>query len=143
MLSTVFRLLVIVAVGACLLLGTDAYSICSNPAAYQGRVVDDPWRNARYRGECVSYVKTCSGDHRPTSQWRRGVQVRGNYLPYGTAIATFPRGSYSGHAAIYVGQNSAGIQVYDQWRGKAVSSRTIQWNGSGISNNGNSFYAIA
>jgi len=88
-------------------------------------------------------MQTCSGDHRPTFQWRRGVQVRGNYLPFGTAIATFPRGSYSGHAAIYVGQNSAGIQVYDQRRGKAVSSRTIRWNGSGISNNGNSFYAIA
>ena len=59
LLSAVFRLPVIFAFGTSLLVmfGADAYSICTNPAAYEGRVVDDPWRNAGYRGECVSYVK--------------------------------------------------------------------------------------
>ena len=32
-------------------------------------------------------------------------------LTYGTAIATFPDGAYRGHAAIYVGKDSVGIQV--------------------------------
>ena len=63
-----------------------------------------------------------------TAQWRPGARVRGNYnLPYDTAIATFPNGRYprnNGHAAIYVGQNSQGIQVYDQWVGKPVALRT-------------------
>ena len=35
-------------------------------------------------------------------------------IPSGTAIATFPNGKYSGHAAIYVSQDYRGIQVYDQ-----------------------------
>ena len=30
------------------------------------------------------------------------------------AVATFPGGKYSGHAAIYTGQDSNGIQVWDQ-----------------------------
>jgi len=40
-----FRLSIILASISTLLLlfaGADAYSICSNPSAYQGRVVDDP-----------------------------------------------------------------------------------------------------
>jgi hypothetical protein len=32
-------------------------------------------------------------------------------LAYGTAIATFPNGAYYGHAAIYTGKTSQGIQV--------------------------------
>jgi len=83
----------------------------------------------------------------------------------GTGIATFPSmrtafrlyrllvinaavlctktdGRYQGHAAIYMGQNAAGIQVWDQWVGHPVSQRTIRWGGSGLSNNGNSFYVI-
>lgn len=35
----------------------EGYSICSDPSDYVGYVVDDPWRNRRYRGECVSFVK--------------------------------------------------------------------------------------
>jgi hypothetical protein len=42
------------------------------------------------------------------------MQVRGASITSGTAIATFPNGKYSGHAAIYVGQDSNGIQVWDQ-----------------------------
>lgn len=46
-------------VGALLLFSAtaDGYSICRNPGAYLGRIVDDPWRTPRYRGECVSFVK--------------------------------------------------------------------------------------
>jgi len=77
-----------------------------------------------------------------TGSWRQGTKVRGANIAYGTGIATFPNGRYSGHAAIYVGQNSQGIQVWDQWKGHPVSTRTIRWNGSGISNNGDSFYVI-
>jgi hypothetical protein len=42
------------------------------------------------------------------------MQVHGASIPYGTAIATFPNGKYSGHAAIYTGQDANGIQVWDQ-----------------------------
>jgi len=90
----------------------------------------------------VSYVKVCSADYRTTSQWVRGARVKGTSLAFGTTIATFPTGSYSGHAAVYTGQNTEGIQVWDQWVGSPVSPRTIRWNGSGISNNGDSFYVI-
>lgn len=90
----------------------------------------------------MSFVKVCSRDYRTTSQWNRGQKVRGASLGFGTTIATFPNGRYSGHAAVYTGQNSNGIQVYDQWRGRPVGPRTIRWNGSGISNNGDSFYVI-
>ncbi|CAF1266269.1 unnamed protein product [Adineta steineri] len=68
--------------------------------------------------------------------------VRGASIASGTAIATFPNGKYSGHAAIYTGQNNDGIQVWDQWVGRPVATRTIRWNGSGISNNGDSFFVI-
>jgi hypothetical protein len=42
------------------------------------------------------------------------MQVHGANIPFGTAIATFPNGKYSGHAAIYTGQDVTGIQVWDQ-----------------------------
>ncbi|OWK41897.1 hypothetical protein FRUB_03975 [Fimbriiglobus ruber] len=72
----------------------------------------------------------------------------------GTAIATFIDGKYNGHAAIYLGQNAEGIQVVDQWaerkdgKGKVLRpaqpphTRTIKWNGKGISNDGMLFHVI-
>ena len=33
-------------------------------------------------------------------------------------------------------------QVYDQWVGHPVATRTIRFGGSGISNDGNKFYVI-
>ena len=74
-----------------------------------------------------------------------GSKVRGKSIPYGTAIATFgSNGRYdTGHAAIYVGQDSQGIHVYNQWKGQSVHYRTLLWDASGYSNNGNNFYAIA
>lgn len=71
-----------------------------------------------------------------------GARVKGSRPAFGTTIATFPGGSYRGHAAVYVGQDSNGIQVWDQWVGRPVAPRTIRWTGSGISNNGDSFYVI-
>ncbi len=42
------------------------------------------------------------------------MQVHGANIPSGTAIGTFPDSKYSGHAAIYTGQDTNGIQVSDQ-----------------------------
>jgi len=86
--------------------------------------------------------QVATGDYRVTANWVRGVKVKGAAIPFGTAIATFPNGKYSGHTAIYTGQNVEGIQVWDQWVGHSVSQRTIRWNGARISNNGDSFYVI-
>jgi hypothetical protein len=89
-----------------------------------------------------------------TTSWRRGVQVKNNRnIPYGTGIASFTNGDRyvgsncgkplpCGHVAIYVGQNSQGIQVWDQWSGKPVSNRTLNFGGKGSSNDGNQFYVI-
>jgi len=118
----------------------EAQRVCSNPSNYKGQSLCYP--AGQYCGECVSFYKVCSGDSRTTSQWVRGAHVKGASLTPGTGIATFPGGKYQGHAAIYVGQNGDGIQVWDQWVGHPVSTRTIRWNGSGISNNGDSFYVI-
>ncbi len=60
------------------------------------------------------------------------------------AIATFnASGEYHGHAAIYLGQDTQGIQVVDQWKGHPASKRTIRFGGSGTSNDGNQFYVIS
>jgi len=113
---------------------------CGNPQTYAGRSLCD--HAGGYCGECVSFYKICTGDRRTTSQWIQGAKVRGASIAIGTGIATFPNGKYYGHTAIYMGQNSEGIQVWDQWVGHPVSTRTIRWNGNGISNNGDSFYVI-
>ncbi|CAF2164343.1 unnamed protein product [Rotaria magnacalcarata] len=115
-------------------------SSCSNPGQYSGRNLCD--HAGGFCGECVSFIKICTGDRRTTSQWGQGIKVRRANIAYGTAIATFSNGRYSGHAAIYTGQNDNGIQVWDQWVGHSVAIRIIRWNGSGVSNNGDSFYVI-
>lgn len=89
-----------------------------------------------------TFIQVCSGDKRVTGAWKRGSKVRGSNLRFGTGIATFPNGKYSGHVAIYVGQDSRGIRVWDQWKGKAVSQRTISFSGKGLVNNGNNYYVI-
>lgn len=101
-----------------------------------------------YCGQCVSYVTTvCPTLPVNTGQWKKGVPVKGlKTIAEGTAIATFnASGTYVGHAAIYVSQDEAGIQVFDQWitgSGKAVGLRTIKWDGTGVSNNGNGFHVV-
>eukprot|EP01092_Planopodium_desertum_P007681 TRINITY_DN3177_c0_g1_i1.p1 TRINITY_DN3177_c0_g1~~TRINITY_DN3177_c0_g1_i1.p1 ORF type:complete len:114 (-),score=7.33 TRINITY_DN3177_c0_g1_i1:127-468(-) len=109
--------------------------ICPNPKDYIGQYFGESH-------ECVALVKyACKAP--ATVNWRPGVRVKGNTITYGTAIATFPDGThYSGHAAIYLGQTSEGIQVVDQWVGQVAHTRTIRFGGSGISNDGNGFYVI-
>jgi hypothetical protein len=99
-------------------------------------------------GQCVSYVKTVCPSLPATSYWKRGAAVKENkaLLP-GTVIATFnSSGKYEGHAAIYVNQTSAGINVYDQWvtppNPKAVGPRLLRWGARGNSNNGDNFYVV-
>ena len=99
-------------------------------------------------GQCVSYVTTvCPTIPVRTAEWVKGVPVKGNQaIVEGTAIATFDaNGRYRGHAAIYVSQDEHGILVFDQWitgAGKAVSSRKIRWDGSGVSNYGAGYHVI-
>ncbi len=101
-------------------------------------------------GECVALVKHCAGAPE-TSKWKQGASVRGNVaIQSGTAIATFKDGKYpnqrhGNHAAIYISQDAKGIQVYDQWSGKGVHTRTIRWSGGGgedPSDDGNAFSII-
>lgn len=86
-----------------------------------------------------------------TAQWRKGVKVRGNNVPTGTAIATFDRtGKYENdrtgrsHAAILIEENVAGLRVYDQWVGRSVHERTIRWkNGNGKpANDGDAYHVV-
>lgn len=97
--------------------------------------------------ECPMPVKELAGAP-ATSQWRRGVKVKGNTILPGTAIATFPKQSgggfrYSGHAAIYIGQSAGGIDVYDQWNGRRFNIRHIPFRcTNSVSNDGEAFYVI-
>ena len=99
-------------------------------------------------GQCVSYVKRVCPTLPSTSNWKKGAPVKENktILP-GTVIATFnSAGKYEGHAAIYVSQTTAGINVYDQWvtgaSPKPVGPRMLRWGAAGNSNNGDKFYVV-
>ncbi|PIT60173.1 hypothetical protein BHC57_06670 [Snodgrassella alvi] len=94
--------------------------------------------------ECVAVVKYfAKAPH--TTIWKKGARVKGNNsIRPGTAIATFDsRGKYYGHAAIYINQTAAGINVYDQWNGMPLHYRPIFFKGhSYVSNDGDQFYVI-
>jgi hypothetical protein len=119
--------------------------IASDPSNYQGQAVGS--------GQCVAFVQQAAGAPL-TSSWKRGALVKGNpTLSAGTAIATFSAaGLYtnsmdgSSHAAIYMGEDAAGLQVWDQWKGQPVHQRTIRFqNGAaGVHpvNDGDAFYVI-
>lgn len=90
-------------------------------------------------GQCVALVQAAVPGLGPTAAWSAGAAVQGNtsLLP-GTPIATFDAASHyanaldgSSHAALYLGQDANGIQVLDQWSGKAASVRTIPWSNPG------------
>lgn len=99
-------------------------------------------------GQCVSYVKKVCPILPATSSWKKGLAVKDNAkIVPGTVIATFnAAGKYEGHAAIYVSQDTVGINVYDQWATpptpKAVGPRVLRWGAIGNSNNGDNFYVV-
>lgn len=115
--------------------------VCPNPESYEGKVVDG--------GSCVRFVQKAAGAPH-TSQWKQGEQIKSaNYIPHGTAIATFIGGVYpnldhGNHAAIYVSHDAHGIQVWDQWKGRPVGKRTIAYKqgDNDPSNDGDFFYVI-
>jgi hypothetical protein len=127
--------------------------ICTNPESYLGKTVGD--------GNCVAFVQVAAKAPQ-TSTWKpAGLIKKGDApLPRGTAIATFVDGKYpnhqhGNHAAIYIGQDEQGIQVYDQWKREdkdthkityqPVHLRTIRFHvlkGHSLSNDGNAFSVI-
>ena len=79
-------------------------------------------------GQCVALAQATS-DIGYTSTWSPGAQVEGDTdIAVGTVIATFGSdGTYTNtygqsHTAIYLGQDSSGIYVEDQWLGHAASN---------------------
>lgn len=118
--------------------------IAENPSSFAGKAVGT--------GQCVAFVETAAKTPN-TSQWIAGTKVQGdtNIAP-GTAIASFdPDGLYGNHtdgrshAAIYMGQNGVGLQVWDQWLHQPVHQRTIYFRpaGNGLNvNNGTCFSVI-
>jgi hypothetical protein len=104
-------------------------------------------------GQCVALVQAAAPEIGSTRGWSHGALVRGNLsLQPGTPIATFDAsGRYanardgSSHAAIYLGQDATGIQVLDQWVGKASAVRTIPWvsPGATAANSGERFNVVA
>ncbi len=84
-------------------------------------------------GQCVALAQATS-DVGYTSTWSPGAQVEGDTdIAVGTVIATFGSdGSYTNtygqsHTAIYLGQDSSGIFVEDQWLGQPAQTRHINW----------------
>jgi hypothetical protein len=110
------------------------------------RFIGHAFRNALGHTECVTFLQSVL--HAPhTSLWREGDKIeKGKTYPAGTPIATFENGHYAHHdrhAAIYVGQNAAGILVLDQWNAKGkVTPRTIYWNRHGRIDNGSAYSVI-
>jgi hypothetical protein len=122
--------------------------IAKNPDSYKGKVVGE----GHYKGQCAVFVQVAAGAPL-TSSWKQGVQVKGNTVAKGTAIACFGTdGKYtnrmdgSAHAAIYISQDKSGIDVWDQWVGQPVHMRSIAFqNGAkGVKhvNDGDYFYVI-
>ncbi|MBO1361026.1 BPSL0067 family protein [Acetobacter sacchari] len=105
-------------------------------------------------GQCVTFVHAAIATP-PSSLWKAGIKVKGNFLlKPGTVIAVFDdNGRYgnhtngSSHAAIYLSQTAAGIQVLDQWNGhtaQPVHQRTIRFRaGHGVKvNDGDQFSVV-
>ena len=113
-----------------------------NPERYSGKVVAN--------GQCVRFVQEVGGMPH-TSHWRRGAKVRGSHPPKGTVIATFdPNGRYGNHtdgrshAAVFVGEQQAGLDVWDQWSGQPVHQRLIRFRGGAGKkvNDGDAFHVV-
>ncbi len=119
--------------------------LARNAQAYDGKVVGT--------GQCVAFVQAAGGAPN-TSVWKQGKLVKGDpAIAAGTVIATFSStGKYTNsldgtsHAAVYVKQDSNGIQVWDQWLGQPVHQRWIRFQGGAKSakpvNDGDAFYVV-
>ena len=118
--------------------------VSTNYESFKDQVLSDA--SGHYTGQCVSYVKRACPSLRATASWRKGNAVKGlSTLARGTAIATFDSNNrYLGHAAIYVSQNTAGLQVWDQWVGHAVAPRMVSFRGGhgNAVNDGDQYYVI-
>ena len=112
-----------------------------NPESYDNTVQGD--------GECVAFVRKCSGAPSSTT-WTKGAPITEN-TPMYTAIATFndqgryPTNDTGQHAAIFVRKEGTTLIVWDQWAGQPVNSRPIRdKNGTGRwSNDASRFSVIA
>ncbi len=99
-------------------------------------------------GQCVALAQATS-DVGYTSTWSPGAQVEGDTdIAVGTVIATFGSdGTYTNtygqsHTAIYLGQDSSGIYVEDQWLGHAASTRVIPWTTDNSYESGSQFDVV-
>lgn len=113
-----------------------------DPLRYMGQVVDN--------GHCVRFVQEVARMPH-TSEWRRGVKVRGNNVPQFTIIATFAAdGRYENrtdghsHAAVLLAEVEDGLGVLDQWQGHPVAERIIRFRGGEGKkvNDGDAFYVV-
>jgi hypothetical protein len=99
-------------------------------------------------GQCVALAQATS-DVGYTSTWSPGAQVEGNTdIAAGTVIATFGSdGVYTNtygrsHTAIYLGQDSSGIYVEDQWLDQVAHTRLIPWTTNNTYESGSKFYVV-
>ena len=120
----------------------------SGLAPYNEVPPKDKTSGPAFCGQCVSFVKAVCPSLPATSAWRKGALVKDNKtILAGTVIATFDSsGKYLGHAAIFVAQSAAGIQVYDQWvtppNPKPVGPRLLRWGAPGNANNADNYYIV-
>ena len=108
--------------------------------------------------QCVSLTRDFDSSLAPSSQWQQGEQVEGaTDIAPGTPIATFNfNGAYGppdspggasgvSHTGIYLGQDSSGVQILDQWSGSGGASiHTIPWSswGGNTAEAGSQYYVI-
>ena len=108
--------------------------------------------------QCVSLTRDFNSSLAPSSQWQQGEQVEGaTDIAPGTPIATFNfNGAYGppdspggesgvSHTGIYLGQDSSGVQILDQWSGSGGASiHTIPWSswGGNTAEAGSHYYTI-
>ena len=108
------------------------------PELHEFYIADDlaRWKKRRTlcgNGGCPILPQLASGAPK-VRFWLRGPLVKGNTaVPEGTVIAAgwddkdkYPNKKHGNHAAIYLGQDSKGLQVLDQWQGKDVAKRGFQ-----------------
>lgn len=119
--------------------------IAKLPHRHIGQIVDT--------GQCVRFCQIAAPGLPHTSEWRRGIKVRGNPVESGTVIATFDsKGCYANatdgtsHAAVLIAELPEGLRVWDQWVGRPVGERTIRFRGGerGVKpvNDGDQFYVV-